>query len=261
MADEPSPVSAFSGALTKLASELYGDIGSPAAKHVGSALETVFKVGLSPIKLLDWGYEQTKDWLAEKVSSRLASTPAEHRIAPSYAVVVSAISGVAATHDAPEMRELFAELLLKAMDARTAKMVHPAYLTLLSQLSAPEALVLMSLKRVADRNLQHRQGDSVFMERRGSHVGDSTDTLEMQFAAHCASIGFDESTTAQVWLDNLERLALLKVDRHSDLNLVAAERERVKASLQHAEYRYLYVTGFGEGFLAACTPAGASNAP
>ena len=256
MADESNVVS---GALTKLASELYADIGSPAAKHIGFALETVFKVGLSPIKLLDWGYEQAKDWLAERVRDRMANTPSEFRATPPYSIAVSAISGIAANHDAPEMCELFAELLLKAMDSRTASGVHPAYLTLLTQVSAQEALILISLKEVVEKNSENRQGGSVFMERRGSYTGDSTHTLEMQFASHCESLGFSDRSIAQVWFDNLERLALLKVNRYSDLHLVPAEHERVNAQIDHAEYRYLYITGFGDGFLAACTPSNATD--
>src|SRR5262245_46336981 len=128
MSDDKSQMGAISAALTQLVSDVYGDVARPSAKQVGSALETLFKLGLSPIKLLDWGYEQSKDWLVEKVRARMAQTPATYRVPPTHAVATAAVAGIAATHDAPEIRELFAELLLKAMDARTAAAVHPAYL-------------------------------------------------------------------------------------------------------------------------------------
>lgn len=255
MADESASITS---ALARLASEIYADVGSPAAKHVGSALETVFKIGLSPAKLLDWGYEKSKDWLAEKVRARLAQTPPMYHVSPPYSIAVAAISGVASNVDAPELRDLFAELLLKALDSRTATTVHPAYLTLLSQLSAQEALILVSLKKAG---LAQRQGDCVFMERRGMYSGDSTDSIEVQFARHCESIGLPDNSALQVWLDNLERLALLKVDRHADINLVPMERERINAQIQQAEYRYLHITDFGDGFLTACTPIIDENAP
>jgi hypothetical protein len=118
----------------------------------------------------------------------------------------------------------------------------------------------LSLKKVSEAKANRRQGDSVFTERRGAYAGDSTDSLEVQFANHCQALGFSDPLAVQVWFDNLERLALLKVDRYSDLNLVPTESERMAARLQEAEYRYLYITGFGEGFISACTPTGSENA-
>lgn len=254
MPNEESPIDAVSSALTRLAGEVYADVARPSAKQIGTALETLFKVGLSPVKLLDWGYEQSKDWLAEKIRIRLAETPTDLRVAPLQSIVVSAVAHISTSHDAPEMRELFVELLLKAMDKRTAQGVHPAYVPLLAQLSPQEALVFISLQRLVDENIERSQGDCIFMERRESTVGHSTATIEMQFAAHCESLGFSEPSLPPVWLGNLQRLALLQTDRDTDLNLVQREAERLDARLDHVEYRYLYITEFGQGFLRACSP-------
>lgn len=257
MPNENKPIEAVSSALTQLTAEIYADVARPSAKQVGTALETLFKIGLSPVRLLDWGYEQSRDWLESKIRKRLAEIPTEYRVAPPQSIAVAAIGQIAVSHDAPAMRDLFAELLLKAMDSRTAGSVHPAYVSLLAQLSPEEALVLMSLKRLVDDNLERRQGESVFMERRESNVGGSTDTLEMQFSNHCASLGFADPMLPHIWLGNLQRLALLRTDIDTDLNLVHKESERPIGRLDQVEYRYLYITEFGEGFLQACTPTDA----
>ena len=130
--------------IGKVAADIYIDVARPAARQVGVAFETIFKVGLSPVAMLDWGFEHSKDWLKTKIENRLNSTPLEFRCPPPNSIAVSAITSISISSDSPQLRELYAELLLKAMDSRSQSMVHPSYINLISQLSAQEALVLIS---------------------------------------------------------------------------------------------------------------------
>lgn len=245
----------FNNAFAKLASDVYADVASPAAKQLGMALETTFKVGLAPVRMLDWGYEQSKEWLANKVRERIQHIPPEHQVSPPFAIASAAIAGIAAHPDEESMRDLFAEMLLKAMDDRSALQVHPAFIKVLSEMSAREALVFISLRDVSEKKFERRQGDSVFMQVSRPEVGHPDRTLEMQFADHCLEIGIQaEYGVAQVWLDNLLRLGLLRIDSHPDMYLVPQEKERVNMRINNAEHRYLIITDFGETFLKSCRP-------
>jgi len=53
---------------------IYQDTLQPAAKEIGTALQTVAKtihIVLAPISALVWGYEQIKDFVSCKVAKKL----------------------------------------------------------------------------------------------------------------------------------------------------------------------------------------------
>ena len=43
---------AIDEAIVKVASELYADLAKPAARRTGTAIDSLFKVGLSPVAIL-----------------------------------------------------------------------------------------------------------------------------------------------------------------------------------------------------------------
>lgn len=238
-------IKAASSALGELASDVYSDLAQPATRQVGTALGTVTKVALSPFKLLDLGYEATSEWLHAKVHARHLMTPSEHWVAPRSAIAIGAITQIAMNDDAPELRELFAELLLKAMDTRTSDTVHPAYISLLSQLSAQEALVFLSLKEVAS-------ADTVFSCTFGPFPGTRYESIQDQFVAHCKSKGFVDYDLALLWLANLRRLSLIEVSDNSEIYL--DDNERGLQELRQADSYYLIITPLGWGLLDVCEP-------
>lgn len=234
---------ALSG-ITKVASDVYADVARPSAQRVGGALDTLFKVGLAPVAMLDWGFDRSKEWLQRKIEERLAHIPEDVRVPPPSNIAVPALLQIAMCADAPELRELYAELLLKAMDARTVSTVHPAYVSLIGQLSPPEALVYLSFGCQGEKSL--------FTEDASSYT---SPTIEHQFGEHCASLGFQDPKLARVWLDNLQRLGLLVIERYSDVTLKGDDYDR-PARVDTKETRYLELTEFGRSFLATCTPSG-----
>lgn len=247
-------IKAASSALGKLASDVYSDLAQPATKQVGTALGTVAKVALSPFRLLELGYEASSEWLQAKVHARHLITPSEHWAAPRSSIAIGAITQIAMNHDAPELRELFAELLLKAMDTRTSDSVHPAYISLLSQLSAQEALVFLSLKQLSDDNAARRQGDSVFTHTWGPRPEYGNDSIEIQFHHHCKSLGFDDYDVAMVWLANLRRLSLVEVVDDSEVYL--RDDENRGQEVRKTDTYDLFLTALGRGLIEICEPPG-----
>lgn len=230
--------------IGKVAAEIYTDVAKPAARQVGVAFETIFKVGLSPVAMLDWGFEHSKDWLKEKIEKRLNSTPLEFRCSPPNNIAVSAITSISMSSDSPELRDLYAELLLKAMDSRSQSMVHPSYINLISQLSPQEALVFISFNKI--------EGTTVLEEKNARYSSTNKD-IENQFLSYCKELGFGECHHAQLWLENLQRLKFVVLQEYSEVYM-DTDYDNQSLGVAHKIDRYLEITEYGRMFLEACTP-------
>lgn len=250
MPADNNSLDSLASSVASVAKEIYSDVASPSAKRVGGALETLFKVGLSPINMLDWGFEQTKVWLAQKIEDRMREIPIESRTTPRIQIAVAAVNGVAACADTPSLRDLYAELLLKAIDSRTADLVHPSFASVIEQLTPAEALVFMSFSSRAE--------DCLFHEKQSAWASGSSKSLEAQFVEHCETIGLTDRSDMYVALVNLQRLGLLKIERASESSYVPEDEDGNRPSVDTTEYRDLLVTEFGQAFLLACVPASAA---
>lgn len=255
MTTDPSTTKAVLGVASQLVTDVYKDVAQPAARRVGTALETVFKIGLSPVAMLDVGYEHSKAWLEEKIKARLADTPSNCVIAPPNNIAVPAMTRIAMSSDAPDLRELYAELLLKAMDSRTSAFVHPAYVLLIEQLSAEEAFVFIGLR-------EDKYG-LIFKDKYSStphYYGQKTEkTIETKFRDLCESLNVPGADRSQIWLDNLIRLGLVEIKVYTDAEFLPASHGRhgdSLASVKTEESREFMFTAFGRAFRDACAPPG-----
>ena len=64
---------------------VYQDVVQPAAREVGTALQTVAKtlhILLAPVSGLVWGYDKIRDFVGEKVAQKLSEVPAEELRSP-----------------------------------------------------------------------------------------------------------------------------------------------------------------------------------
>ncbi|QEY16952.1 DUF4393 domain-containing protein [Cellvibrio sp. KY-GH-1] len=230
--------------IGKVTSEIYSDIAKPGTRQVGLAIETIFKIGLSPVAMLDWGFEHSKEWLKAKIEKRLNSTPSEFRCSPPNSIAVSAITSISISSDSPELRDLYAELLLKAMDSRSQAMVHPSFINLISQLSPQEALVFISFNKIEGTLILKEEDNRYSLEH---------EYIESQFLRYCQQLGFGECPYAQLWLENLQRLKLVVLNEYSEVYMDTDSRHRA-TGVKNIVYRYLELTEYGRMFLEACTP-------
>lgn len=229
----------------KLAANIYADAASPAVRRAGGALDTMFKIGLSPVSLLDWGFERSKEWLTKKITERLATIPEQFQQPPPSQIAVPVLLAIASASDSEALRALYAELLIKAMDSRTESTVHPSYVSVLGQLTPQEALIFLSFRGQEARSL------FIDLPRTADHR--KQPTIEDEFHAHCVSIGF-ESAPSQIWLQNLLRLRLLELTTYTDAIYRAPEYEHPEPSVDTRDERHLTITEYGSGFMEACAP-------
>lgn len=129
---------------------VYQDVLQPAAKEIGTALQTVAKavhVALAPVSALVWGYEQIKEYVTRAVSEKLKDTPKDRIIPPSPTVAGPVLEALRYAGHQESLADLYTNLLATSMDAKTAKEAHPAFVEVLKQLSPDEAKILKVMCR------------------------------------------------------------------------------------------------------------------
>jgi len=127
---------------------VYQDVVQPAAREVGTALQTVAKtlhILLAPVSGLVWGYDQIKDFVGEKVAEKLKGVPSEQLRPPEPHVAGPALEALRYTGYQQSLREMYASLLATAIDLKTVDQAHPAFVEIIRQMSPDEALMVKAL--------------------------------------------------------------------------------------------------------------------
>ena len=130
--------------MPELVKAAYEDALQPAAKQVGTSLETAGRLvnaALSPIRGLVWGWEQIESYISEAVGKRLKDVPEERIVTPSALVAGPALEALRFTGEAQELREFYANLLATSMDADTTRNAHPSFVEVIRQMTPDEARI------------------------------------------------------------------------------------------------------------------------
>ena len=125
--------------------EIYHDIGKPASKEFGKALQTVgqaVNLGLEPFRLMIWGYDKIKTVIEEKIPPRLKNTPPENITTPKPSVAVPTIEALRYVGEEEYLCDMYANLLASSMDKSTKDGALPAYAEIIKQLTSDEARIL-----------------------------------------------------------------------------------------------------------------------
>jgi hypothetical protein len=136
-------IQAVTGLVTAI--PVYQDTLQPAAKQIGSTLETVTKavnIVLFPIRGLVWGYEQIESFVTKSVSEKLKNVPEENIVTPPPSIAGPVFEALRFSGEDIDLRELYTNLLASAMDNSTQYLVHPGYVEILKNLCSDEAKLL-----------------------------------------------------------------------------------------------------------------------
>jgi hypothetical protein len=109
---------------------VYQDVVQPAAKEVGTALQTVAKtihLALAPLVILVWGYEQISEYLERTLTEKLKSIPPEDINTPNPNIVGPTMEALRFSAHEPKLRELYVNLLATSMNSSTSQGAHPAF--------------------------------------------------------------------------------------------------------------------------------------
>lgn len=240
---------------------VYEDALQPAAKEIGTALQTVAKtvhIALAPVSALVWGYEKLKDFVEKTVSEKLSDTPPEEIIPPKVNVAGPALEALRYTGHDETLRELFANLIAASMDVKTTSMAHPSFVEIIKQITPDEAKIL--------RLFQTKRSYPVINLNAGltggsGHTVYATNICLLGLLAEC-----EVRSMTSAYIDNLLRLELIErppIYQYADVSLyqpienheeVKALKKRIEDAgrVPTVERGMLRLTQFGLQFLEAC---------
>jgi len=124
----------------------YDDVASPAAKQVGSALESAAKAArwlIAPIDYLASQNDRYQNYL-QRVFEKV---PVENMIEGHPQIVGPALDGLKYIPPEDIISELFVNLLARAIDKKRVNEAHPAFTQIINQLSPDEAVVIYHLSK------------------------------------------------------------------------------------------------------------------
>jgi hypothetical protein len=260
-----------SGSVTEIAKAIgeivdkvpvYQDAVQPAAKEIGKGLQVVAKAvnaALIPVEGLIWGVEQIRDFVRDRVSRKLESVPPEEIQQPKAHIAVPAIDALRYTGTEDGLSELYANLLATSMDKATAYRAHPGFVDMIKNMCPDEARIMKFLAETSVSALVDIKSVS------------NTDNSFQVTHRHVSLIGVDAQcqfpALAANYLDNLERLGLVKIDpmlrmqseaaysrieEHPQIKGIIDDLGKVEGRRVEVEKIRLSVTDLGMQFIRTC---------
>ena len=108
------------------------------------------KAVASPM-LLKVGWDQIKEKVRPMLEAKLADVPPEEIQTPPLMIAGPALEALRFTYEEDELCDLFTSLLATSIDRRTAEQAHPAFVSIISQLTPDEAQIIQYFKNNGDQ--------------------------------------------------------------------------------------------------------------
>jgi hypothetical protein len=205
MADEDSIAKEAAKTLGVLTTDLYRDILQP-AKEVGQQLIPVaqsVKIAVTPFSLAVWSYDSIKEYLAAKLTAKLANKDPNQIKSPDMVTAGPLLLNMAFTEHAPHLRELYANLLASAIYQPSAPQLHPSFVHAIQQLSADEALILQLLGKVV------RPGTPLARQEIDPNRVNPDPPISSAWKSFCEQAGVRMIELAEAYYNNLLRLGII----------------------------------------------------
>ena len=149
MADE-DPVKTVNDGVLIVAEVLKAAGDAPqvkeAAGNLGQTAVTLTKAinnVLLPLAAVNFAFDKARAYYNSKFQQDLAEKtkdiPPEHIIEPKASIAGPTLQGLAFTHEEPDLKEMYLNLLATSMDGRSASSAHPAFVEIIKQLDSEDA--------------------------------------------------------------------------------------------------------------------------
>lgn len=184
-----------------------------AAGNLGQTAVTLARTinnALLPLAAVNFAFEKAKIYFSEKfqqdITEKAEKIPPEHIIQPKASVAGPALQGLAFTHEEPDLKEMFLNLLATSMDERKAALAHPAFVEIIKQLDSDDArLVRGGLESEASSSIVELS----LMTKNGGYKVLLRHLLNLR---DMDSQEFIENPQLSAHVDNWIRLGLVVVD-------------------------------------------------
>jgi hypothetical protein len=237
---------------------------------IGGGLGAMAMMAVAPLRQLPEMATRVPGTLRD-LGERMTAIPGSRRRAPDLAFAAQALAG--SVRSGSTMRERYLNLLAASMDDSTAARVHPAFLTVLRQLTPDEVRIVSTF--------QHDGPYPLVTVGARYRFGERLSTELRHFSLLGTQAGCDQPERTPLYVDNLCRLGLTELrpvriaddtrmfrtlEAHAEVKAAIARIEaripelesahpngddgnRVVADVQRTA---LYVTSFGRQFYEAC---------
>lgn len=192
--------------------DLYDDAFKPTVQESGKTIALIPRaINAALVPLRQWIAEREyKLAETEKLLAKKLEHVAEDKIVtPEAYVAVPVIQAISYSMNSKELRNLYANLLAKAMNSDTKGQVHPSFVEIIKQMSPNDALILKEIaysKIFPLVNLSVSEYDS----SDSSAINKMKDSIHSYSYPSITYISFSDYESTLMSLDNLLRLRLIE---------------------------------------------------
>lgn len=213
---------------------IYPDLVQPAAQEIGKSLQTVSRlvnVAISPIRALVWGYEKIEEFIINRVSEKLSNVPHENIVTPLASIAVPTVEALKYLGDEEELREMFANLLANSMDKSEADNTHPAFVEIIKNLSALDAIVLKKFLSKETHPIRELHAVDEQLPEDGSPPKVSGETFWFYYSHLHFGNGLLNYNNVAKCFDNLIRLGLLRLGDRLEEDEMIIDQDKEEFSI------------------------------
>lgn len=199
-------------------------------------------VVLYPIKKANISFRYKLEDFERDLQQKISQIPEENLQEPPVMIAGPTLEALRYTYDEYELREMYENLLVAAMDSRNVQKAHPSYVDIIKQLSPFDAIVLKSVfpkgqMLCADIDFKIKDTEKIYAV-----------AMPSVFAPDLLFLG--DPFQISVSIENLRRLGLLSI---IDNAIVGADYSYLKEIDYVKERKELY-EGYGEEITIVITP-------
>ena len=181
--------------------DLYDDAIKPATQESGKTLALIPRaINAALVPLRQWITEREyKLAETEKLLAKKLEHVAEDKIVtPEAYVAVPAIQAISYSMNSKELRNLYANLLAKAMNSDTKDMVHPSFVEIIKQMSPIDSLVF--------KTIMERSGNPLI-----SLIYENEQKNNLSLNMNIININITSIESINVSIDNLIKQSLITI--------------------------------------------------
>lgn len=225
--------------------KIYDDLASPAFKEVGEAAKTTVKAARLLLAPLDYLAQQQDRWA--NYIKRVSEKVSEESYIPAHTQLAGNVfDNLKYLEEDSLLTELFLNLLARAIDKERVSEAHPAFSTIIAQLSPDEAKVIYFLSE-----------SSRFVSRRSDLSDDGKFSPKQEIENHFPLDQLDYPNNYYMYIDHLNSLNLAGMWQTEsqeplyDSNSDGVGKKQVGVLIR-SEAK---LTPFGSLFAKACMPS------
>ncbi len=120
-----------------------------AATNLGKTAVTLTKTinnFLVPLAAINFAFDRARAYFSgsfqQDIAEKTHAIPPEHIVEPKASIAGPMLQGLAFTHEEPNLKEMYLNLLATSMDSRSASLAHPAFVEIIKQLDSEDARLI-----------------------------------------------------------------------------------------------------------------------